>query len=104
MTYVRASVSTLYTSTLTKQELIAGLEEWPWVHRSILLQGGKLRVDNTCPVIIQSDEEECEVPMATQPESVALSIFLATVASVVVVAIVAIALVIISCTFRRRRK
>ena len=62
-------------------------------------------MDDMCPVIIQSlDEEECEVRMATQPGSVALSIFLATVASVVVVAMVAIALVIFSCTFRRRRK
>ena len=101
----RASVSTMYTSTLTKQELIAGLEEWPRVHRSILLQGERLSVDDMCPVIIQSlDEEECEVPMASQPGSVALSIFLATVASVVVIALVAIAIVIFSCSFRKRRK
>ena len=101
----RASVSTVYTSTLNKQELIAGLEEWPRVHRSILLQGERLSVDNTCPVIIRSlVEKECEGPMASQAGSVTLSIFLATVASVVVVSLVAIALVIFSCTFRRRRK
>ena len=104
MTY-RASVSTVYTSTLNKQELIAGLEEWPRVHKSILLQGERLSVDDTCPVIIRSlVEEECEGPMAMQAESVALSIFLATVASVVVVSLVAIALVIFSCSFRKRRK
>ena len=96
----RASVS---TSMLTRQELVAVLEEWPRVHRSILLQGERLSVDNTCPIIIQSlDEEECEGP--SQPESVSLSIFLATVISVAVIAMVAIALVIVFCTFRKRRK
>jgi hypothetical protein len=53
----RASIS---TGTLARQELVAALEEWPRVHRSILLQGERLSVDDTCPVIIQSlDEEGC---------------------------------------------
>ena len=45
----RASVS---TGSLSRQELVAVLEEWPRVHRSILLQGERLSVDNTCPIII----------------------------------------------------
>ena len=98
MTY-RASVSTGSLNRL----LVAALEEWPGVHRSILLQGERLSVDDKCPVVIRSlDEEECEVP--SQPAAmpmVALSTFLATVVSVVLIAIAA---VIVSCTFRIRRK
>ena len=95
MTY-RASVS---ANTLG---LVATLEEWPRVHRSIVLQGERLSVDDTCPVIIQSlDEEECEWPSQAEmvscqlemvtgrpgmvSEMVALSTFLATVISVTVV-------------------
>ena len=91
----RASVS-------TGSLLVAALEEWPRVHRSILLQGGRLSVDDTCPVIIQSlDEEECEVPSQPAMPMVALNTYLATVMSVVLIAVV---VVIVSCTFRIRRR
>ena len=120
MTY-RASVS---TGSLNRQELVATLEEWPEVHRSILLQGGRLSVDDTCPVIIQSlDEEECEGPsqaemVSGQPEMVtgrpgmvaemvALSTFLATVISVTVVlgsiTVLMTTLLICTCAFRNKR-
>ena len=98
MTY-RASVS---TGSLNRLELVAALEEWPRVHRSIVLQGGRLSVDDKCHIIIQSlDEEECEGPSQPAMPMVALSTFLATVVSVV---LIAVAVVIVSCTFRIRRR
>ena len=95
MTY-RASVS---TDILSRQQLLAALEEWPRVHRSILLRGVRLSVDDTCPVIIQSlDEEECEWP--SQPEM--RSTFLATMVSVLVIAILLgmVAVAVTSCIIK----
>jgi hypothetical protein len=82
----RASIS---TSTLARVELVVALEEWQRVHRSILLQGERLSLDDTCPVIIQSlDEEECEVSRMVfspdQPMMVTISTFLAAFVSALV--------------------
>jgi hypothetical protein len=103
----RASIS---TSTLARQELVTPLEEWVRVHRSLLLQGDRLGVDDMCPVIIQSlDEEECEmssppvmvfsppVKMSGQPMMVTISTFLAAFVSALVfgVALGSIAVIVI---------
>jgi hypothetical protein len=106
----RASIS---TGTLARQELVAALEEWPRVHRSFLLQGERLSVDDTCPVIIQSlDEEECDVYGPSQPTMVSsqavivtLSTFLATLIPLVVAVIAAMAIIVLlSCTLWNKRK
>ena len=97
----RASVS---TGSLNRLELVAALEEWPRVHRSILLQGERLSVNDTCPIIIQSlDEEECGGPSQQPSGSVALSTILSTtVSAIIVVFVVMIAL--FSCNFKRIKK
>ena len=41
---------------MTREELVSALNEWPGVHRSILIQGEKLIV-KMCPVIIQSADD-----------------------------------------------
>lgn len=106
MTY-RASVS---TGELARQDLVAALEAWPRVHRSIFLLGERLSVDDTCPVIIHqsSDEEECEISSQPDAESqtVPLSTFWAAVISVLVIAAVlgsvaVVMIIVFTCTFRR---
>jgi hypothetical protein len=99
----RASIS---TGTLAGQELVAALEEWPRVHRSILLQGERLSVDDTCPVIIQSlDEEECEVSSPPNlPVMVTLRIFLAAFVSALVFGVVLASLAVIIVLLGNKRR
>jgi hypothetical protein len=114
----RASIS---TGTLARQELVAALEEWPRVHRSILLQGERLSVDDTCPVIIQSlDEEGCEVSsppvmvssppvkMSGQPMMVTLSTFLTVLVPALVFGValgsIAVIIIVFSCNLWSKRR
>ena len=61
----RASVG-VSTVGVSREELEAALEEWPRTHRSILLQGQRLSVEQNCPVLITSfDEETCNTNMDT---------------------------------------
>ena len=97
----RASVS---TDTQTRQELVAALEEWPRIHGSIFLQGERLSVNDTCPVIIQSlNVEECGGPSQQPSGSVALSTILSTTLSAVIVVIVVL-IALFSCNFKRIKK
>lgn len=103
----RASVD-VSMAEMPKKELEESLEEWPRVHRSILVQGEWLSVDDTCPVIIQSlEEEECEVT-TTSPDTVTLNILLIAVASVLVVAVLGsvavMMLILFLCKFRKKTR
>ena len=85
----RASVA-VSMGQLSREGLVSALEEWPRTHRSILIQGERLSVEEQCPVIIQSleEEEECEIhtpPPTTPPATVALTTFLIGMGSTVVV-------------------
>ena len=74
----RASIAT--TGQLNRTMLEAVLREWPVIHRAILLQGELLSVDDTCPVIISSfEEEECLVVISSNLPRVSLEAFLAAI-------------------------
>jgi hypothetical protein len=104
----RASIS---TNTLARQELVAALEEWPRVHRTILLQGERLSVDDTCPIIIQSlDVEECgpTVMVFSPPAVVTLGTLLAVVTSVSVVlaigSVTIVTVILLLCIQRYKKR
>jgi hypothetical protein len=100
----RASIS---TGTPAGQELVAALEEWPRVHRSILLQGKRMSVGDTCPVIIQSlNVEECEVFTISQPVMVTLSTFLAAVISIagVLGSVTMVMMILLMCALRYKKR
>ena len=112
----RASVG-VSTVGMSREELEAALEEWPRTHRSILLQGQRLSVEQNCPVIINSleDEGECEltttpvISLTTTPVMVSLTTFLLTMAAVFIItllgAVVSTVLIqLMCCTTRYRRK
>ena len=99
----RASVE---VSMVTREELVSALNEWPGVHRSILIQGEKLIVE-MCPVIIQSaDDGECEV--TTAAVVVARSTLLITVTAVTAtfgtVAIILLTTILFACAVRKWRQ
>ena len=109
----RASVD-ITTVQLERVELIAILEAWPRSHRSILIRGEELSVDDTCVVIIQSLEDQvCEVSTepvvvtSTEPVVVALTTFVITVVAVFIIAalvtVVIMTMIIILCKFKYQR-
>jgi len=121
-TTYRASVNTSSTVGVSREELVAALEEWPRTHRSILVQGERLSVEESCPIIITSLEEgECEVNMVTPPvtgvttdtsttplapDTVALSIFLIVVNLLIALLALAVSVIVLLFvyTLRSRRK
>ena len=68
----RASMS-MSEVGVSREEVEAVLEEWPRTHRSILLQGQRLNVEENCPVIISSLEDEGECELSTTPISISLT-------------------------------
>ena len=99
----RASIAP--TGQLNRTELEAVLREWLAVHRAILLQGELLSVDNTCPIIINSfDDEQCthDPITTTLPTSdthqvmVSLSVFMSTVLFTAVLAAMVVVVIVIS--------
>ena len=78
------------------------LEAWPRSHRSILIQGEELSVDDTCVVIIQSlDDEMCKVSVSTEPvvvSSVTLTIssFIITLMAVLITSVLATVAMVIA--------
>ena len=91
---------------VTREELVSALNEWPGVHRSILIQGEKLIVE-MCPVIIQSaDDGECEV--TTAAVVVARNTLLITVTAVTAtfgtVAIILLTTTLLACAVRKWRQ
>ena len=91
---------------VTREELVSALNEWPGVHRSILIQGEKLIVE-MCPVIIQSaDDGECEV--TTAAVVVARNTLLITVTAVTAtfgtVAIILLTTILFACAVRKWRQ
>ena len=85
----RASVDVTAVQ-LERVELIAMLEAWPRRHRSILIQGEELSVDDTCVVIIQSLEDQvCEVSTEPVVVSLTISTFIITLIAVFIIAVLA---------------
>ena len=103
--YYKAGVG-VSTVGVSREELEAALEEWPRTHRSILLQGQRLSVEQNCPVIINSmNEEVCK--LTTAPTMVSIITFLLTVAADFVVTLlgtVAMVLLIYFIYAKRSKK
>ena len=100
----RASVSVSAVG-VSREEL----EEWPRTHRSILLQGQKLSVEENCPVIINSLEDEGECQLTSTPVMISLTTFLLTMAAVFIVTLLAavastVLIQLFCCTSRYRKK
>ena len=93
---------------VSREEVEAALKEWPRTHRSILLQGQRLSVEENCLVIIDSLEDEVECQLTTTPAMVSAITFLLTVVAVFVVTLlgtVAILLFIhFICAKRSKKK
>ena len=102
------------------------LEAWPRSHRSILIQGEELSVDDTCVVIIQSLEDQvCEVSTesvtmistsrevtstATEPVvvyvtsvTVTISTFVVTIVAVLIIAVLATVAIVIAISIRSKK-
>ena len=103
----RASVG-VSTVGVSREELEAALEEWPRTHRSILLQGQRLSVEQNCPVIINSLEDEGECELTTTSVTVSLTTFLLTMAAVFIVSLLgAVALIVfiqLMCRITRHKR
>ena len=103
----RASVG-VSTVGVSREEVEAALEEWPRTHRSILLQGQRLSVEQNCPVIINSLEDEGECQPTTTPATVSVTTFALSMAALFVVTLlgtVAMVLLIqLLCTKTNRKR
>ncbi len=92
--------------------LEAVLREWPAIHRAILIQGGLLSVDDTCPVIISSfHEEECvhdetvPVNLVTEsPTNVHIPFLTSTVLAVAMAILTAVVIVVLSLCVLKYKK
>ena len=104
--YVTYRANIAPTGQLNRTELEAVLREWLAVHRAILLQGELLSVDNTCPIIINSfDDEQCThdpitttmdatlLPSDTHPVTLSLTSFLISVMAVAGLALIIVLLI-----------
>ena len=73
------------TVGVSREELEAALEEWPRTHRSILLQGQRLSVEQNCPVIIDSLKDEGECQLTTKQDTVSTTTYVLSMAALFVV-------------------
>jgi hypothetical protein len=90
--YVKYSASVV-VSMISREVLVSALKEWPSVHRSILIHGEKLSVEEECPVIIQSADGVCEI--TTAPE--ALSTLLIVTAALGALGVLLLITILLSC-------
>ena len=112
----RASVSVPAVG-VSREDLEAALEEWPRKHRSILLQGQRLNVEENCPVIIHAlDEGECDLTIASSTPTVLVSptmfsaspitlpVTVAVVVAVTVLGSASVVTVVIGFLFIRKKR
>ncbi len=86
--------------SLAREELEAALEEWPELHRSILMRGDTLCVEDTCPTVIP--QGDC-VPEVFTNQNTLLAIILPTVVGMVLLAAVVMMTTVILCVHKYRK-
>ena len=102
----RASVNVSSLPAQLDRSMLRGvLEAWPLVHRSVLVQGERLSVEETCPVIIQSREDEHCVTDSDSGIVLSLhTVLIITVPALIAVLLVAAAIVmVVVCVHLRYR-